>query len=233
VKLFKFIGFYNIYIYRLEKCSQSTESNNVIDSIEVESAATLLGELAKELGLLDDNQTGPYKLIQLCLLLRLLGASYDGTKNNENEGQMVSLVDMFSLIEDTSLRSCSDNGIYLSYLMSSIRHALLLASTKSSIKSTAIFDQAMSRLLLKQNKTLFLSISQVVEFVSSMGPRGTGILGTVKEEDIISFIRFISCDNSANGISISLLKSSCCSLNSFRKIQSKVNIIYVSISLLF
>lgn len=165
-------------------------------------------------------------MIQLCLLLRLLGASYDGTKNNENEGQMVSLVDIFSLIEDASLRFCSDNGIYLSYLLSSIRHALLLASAKSSTKTGVIFDQAMSRLLLKQNKTLYLSISQVVEFVSSMGPRGTGILGTVKEEDIISFVRFISFDDSANGILISSLKSTCCSLNTFRKIQSKVNIIF-------
>lgn len=69
-------------------------------SVGTQELSLLLGDLSREVGLLDDEEKGPYLLIQLVLLLRVLASAEDVRTANGLPG--IHLQSLYFLLEDQS-----------------------------------------------------------------------------------------------------------------------------------
>ena len=97
-------------------------------------ASLLLGELARELGILDDEKEGPYQLIQLVLLLRLLASSW--------EDDSVRIYEIGLLLE----RVAHNSQDQVFSLINTVRLHLLEHANLRGLAITDIFDEALTKI---------------------------------------------------------------------------------------
>ena len=113
------------------------------------SAALLLGGLARELGLLDDENEGPYLLIQSVLLLRLLAASEDAG--------CVPLRDLNLLFEDNW--GDGDKSLLIQDTNVARFDITQLAALRNQMPDELFDDAVAKEPAFQENETSFASLS--------------------------------------------------------------------------
>ena len=129
--------------------------------LDITSASLLLGELARELGLLDTGDEGTFQLIQLVLLLRLLSSCWVDNK--------VRIRDIFSLAEDNVFKR-GDVFTAVQYRqLTQARFDIVQKSAAQGCDAKTLLSRTALALDIKLSAKLTVQdVSQLLERISPM-----------------------------------------------------------------
>jgi hypothetical protein len=171
-------------------------------------ASFLLGELARELGLLDDERDGPYQLIQLVLMLRIFASTW--------EDECVRVQEIGLLLEHV-MHNPQDQA---SHMLNNVRFDILQLASIKGTSSGEVFDDSLSRI---DAQAEFLSVTKLKDLLTKLSP---GSYKTTDHHSLAEHVISLSTGDSSGVCYTTEVKSVLCSAPSFAFLQKRLQAVF-------